>query len=83
MILVNMQNCTLLAILLLEIWRHKNFLSRLEMVIAIWYLPPGIEQNSREKSLFMPENIFSGTSLYPLYFYGFEAKQKNWYAQFF
>ena len=29
-----------------------------------------------EKSLFMPENIFSCTNLYSLHFHGFEAKQK-------
>ena len=34
-------------------------------VIAIRYLPPGNEQ-TREKSHFMPKNIFPGTNLYPL-----------------
>ena len=37
-----------------------------------------------KKSLFMPENIFSGTKLYPsLHFHVFQAKQKNLYVEFF
>ena len=80
MILVNMQNIKLLAVLLLDIWRHKHFLSRREQVIAIRYLPPGIEQNSK-KSLFMAENIFSGTKLYPLCMVF--KQNKNPYIQFF
>ena len=60
MILVTMQNFKVLAFLLLEIWRHKNFLSRMEQVIAIRYLP--LESSkTRKKSLFMPENIFPYT----------------------
>ena len=47
-ILVNMENFKLLAFLLLEIWRHNNFLSRVKPVIAIRYLSPGIEQNLRK-----------------------------------
>ena len=39
-------------------------------------LPHGMEQNSR-KIIFMPENIFPGTNLYPpLTLHGFEVKQK-------
>ena len=38
-----------------------------ERVIANRYLPPGTEQNSKEDHLFMPENIFSGPNLYPLF----------------
>ena len=45
LILVNMQNLKLLAVLILEIRRQKNFLSRRERVITIRYLLPGIEQN--------------------------------------
>ena len=82
MILVNMQNFKSMAFLLLEIC-HKNFLSRMQRVTAIRYLPPGIKQNST-KITFMPEIIFPGTNLYPsLHFHGFEAKQKNLYDQFF
>ena len=37
-----------------------------------------------KKSLFMPENLFPGTNLYPhLNFQCFEVKQKNSYVQFF
>ena len=36
---------------------------------------PGIEQKSK-KSLFMPENIFSGPKLYPLHFHDFQEKRK-------
>ena len=78
MILVNMKNLQLLAVLILEICRHKNFLSRREQVVAIRYLPPGIEQNSK-KSLYMPENIFSGTILYPSAFPWFSSKTKKSY----
>ena len=56
----------------------QNVLSRREQVIANRYLPPGIERNSKT-SLFMLENTFSGTKLYPLpplHFHGFQAKQK-------
>ena len=61
----------------------QNFLSKMEQVIAIRYLPPGFKQNST-KITFMPENIFPGINLYPLlYFHGFEAKQETSYAQFF
>ena len=46
-------------------------------VIAIRYLPQGIEQNSRKISLFIPENIFSGPKLYsPMHLPSFQAKQK-------
>ena len=82
-IIVNMQNLKLLAVLLLEIWRHKNFLSRREQVIAIRYLPPGIEQ-SLKKSLFMPENLFCDTKLSPPpVFAWFSRKTKISYVQFF
>ena len=38
----------------------------------------------KKKHLFMLENIFSGPKLYPpLYFPGFQEKQKNSYVQFF
>ena len=46
----------------------QNFFSRKEQVIANRYLSPGIEQNSKKKSLFMLENIFPGTNLYISWF---------------
>ena len=54
----------------------KTHLSRFDI-----YSPE--PSKTREKSLFMPENIFPGTNLYPsLHFHGFEAKQKNSHVQF-
>ena len=45
----------------------------MEQVIAIWYLPPGIEQHSRKITFY----VLPGTNLYPhMHFHGFEAKQK-------
>ena len=83
MILVNMQNFKLMAFLLLEIWRHK-------ISFPIWNesspfdIYPLDSIKTRQKSLFMPENIFLWINLYPLlHFHGFEAKQKTSYAQFF
>ena len=49
----------------------------MDQVIAIRPVYPLESNKTREKSLFMPENIFPGTNLYPpLHFHGFEAKQK-------
>ena len=63
-----MQNLKLLAVLRLEIWRHKNFLSRREQVITIRYFYPW-NRVKFEKITFLPENIFSGTKFYPLCIY--------------
>ena len=74
MILADVQNFKSLAFLLLEIWRHTNFFSRMEQVIAIRN-----RAKLKKKSLLMPENIFPCTNLY--HFHGFEAKQKIPYVQ--
>ena len=72
-----------MTFLLLEIWRHKFPLSIREQVIATRYLSPEIDQNSKKKSFFIPENIFYGHKLYsPMHFPGFQAKQKILHVQF-
>ena len=96
MILVNMQNFKLLAFLLLEIWRHKNFLSRMKWVITIRYLPLGIEQNSRKTTFYAWKHLswhkFITSSEFPwfwnktkkLYVQVFESPQfkNNWWIDF-
>ena len=52
MIPVNMLNFKLLVFSILEIWRHKNTLSRMERVITIRYLLPEIKQNSRKVTFY-------------------------------
>ena len=75
-ILVNLQNFRVLVILLLEIWRHKNFLSGRKRVIAIRYLPPGIEQNSKKITFYAWKHLFCHRVIPPLHFHCFQAKQK-------
>ena len=58
MILVNMKNFKFMALLLLEIWCHKNFLSIMEQVIAIRYLPPGFKQNSTKITFYAWKHLF-------------------------
>ena len=83
MILVNMQNFKLLAFLLLEIWPHKNFVSRREQVIRIRYLLPRIEQNSK-KSLFMPKKyLFWHRAIFPSAFPWFSSKTKKFICSIF
>ena len=56
----------------------------MEQVIAIRYLPPGNRAKLREKSLFMPENIFPGANLYPICIsMVLKRNKKSLYAQFF
>ena len=51
---------------------------------SLFDIYPLKSSKTREKWLFMPENIFPGTNLcLPLHFYGSEAKQRNSYVQFF
>ena len=73
MILVNLQNFRVLAILRLEIWRHKNFLSRRKWVIVIRYLPPGI---SKKITFYAWKQLFWHKIIPPLHFHCFQAKQK-------
>ena len=83
MLLVNMHNFKLMAFLLLEIWRHQNFLSKMERVIAIRYLPPGFKQNSTKITFYAWKHLSWNKFIPPLHFHGFEAKQETLYAQFF
>ena len=73
MIPVNMPNFKLLNFLLLV-----TKISFPEWINSLRFDVYPLEANkTREKSLFMPENIFPGTNLYPpLHLHGFEAKQK-------
>ena len=76
MILVNMQNFKLMTFLLLEIWRHKNFLSIIERVIAIRYLPSGFMQNSTKITFYAWKHFFWLKVIPPLHFHCFQAKTK-------
>ena len=70
MIPVHLQNFTLLAFLLLVPFQMGS--SHRNSIFTSWN-----RAKFERKSLFMPENIFSGTKLYSsLHFHGFEAKQK-------
>ena len=83
MILVNMQNFKLMAFLLLEIWRHKNFLSKMERVIVIRYLPPGFKQNSRKITFYAWKHLFWHKVIPPSVFPLFSSKNKNFIGSIF
>ena len=76
MILVNMHNFKLMAFPLLEIWCHKNFLSKMEQVIVIRYLPPGFKQNSTKITFYAWKHLFWHKVIPPLHFHCFQAKTK-------
>ena len=83
MILVNMQNFKLMAFLLLEIWRHKNFLSKMERVIVIRYLPPGFKQNSTKITFYAWKHLFWHKVIPPSVFPLFSSKNKNFIGSIF
>ena len=83
MILVNMQNLKLLAVLILEIWRHKNFLSSRGTSHRDLIYTPGIDKNSTKKSPFMPQNIFSGKIVPRSAFPWFSSKTKRFICSSF
>ena len=83
MILVTMQNFKLMAFLLLEIWRHKNFLSKMERVIVIRYLPPGFKQNSTKITFYAWKHLFWHKVIPPSVFPLFSSKNKNFIGSIF
>ena len=83
MILVNMQNFKVMAFLLLEIWRHKNFLSKMERVIVIRYLPPGFKQNSTKITFYAWKHLFWHKVIPPSVFPLFSSKNKNFIGSIF
>ena len=61
-----MQNLRLIALLVLEIWRHKIFLKRRERVIWFDYLPPENGFNFKKKEFLCPESFFSTQNWTPM-----------------
>ena len=59
-----MQNLSLVALLVLEIWRHKISLRRREQVIKFRYLPPENEFNFKKMSFYV-QNRSSGPKIDP------------------
>ena len=82
MILVNMQNFKLMAFLLLEIWRHKNFLSIMERVIVIRYLLPGLKQNSTKITFYAWKHLFWHKVIPPPLCISIVFKQKQKFHRF-
>ena len=83
MILVNMQNVKLMAFLLLEIWRHKNFLSKMERVIAIRYLLPGFKQNSTKITFNAWKHLSWNKFIPPSAFPWFWSETRNFVCSIF
>ena len=54
-----MQNLSLTALLVLEIWRHKISLGRRERVTKFGYLPPENGFNFKKNEFLCPESFFS------------------------
>ena len=70
-----MQNLRLIALLVLEIWRHKIFLKRRERVIWFDYLPPENGFNFRKTSFYV-QNRSSRPKIDPhVNFNNFQAEE--------
>ena len=61
-----MQNLRLIALLVLEIWRHKFFLKWRERVIRFDYLPPENGFNFKKNDFLCPESFFSTQNWAPM-----------------
>ena len=72
-----MQNLRLIALLVLEIWRHKIFLKRREQVIRFDYLPPENGFNFKKKTSFYVQNRSSRPKIDPpCQFQQFSSREK-------
>ena len=79
-----MQNLRLIALLVLEIWRHKIFLKRRERVIWFDYLPPENRFNFLKKTSFYVQNRSSRPKIEPpCQFQQFLCREKFFHFQNF
>ena len=70
-----MQNLRLIALLVLEIWRHKIFLKRKERVIRFDYFPPENGFNFKKTSFYV-QNRSSRPKIDPhVNFNNFQAEE--------
>ena len=78
---VNMQNFKLLTFMFLGICRHKNFCPE-GNESSRYDIYPLESSKIREKSVFMPENLFFIPKLYPPAFPWFSSETKSSYLKF-
>ena len=78
-----MQNLRLIALLVLEIWRHKIFLKRRERVIQFDYLPPENGFNFKKTSFYV-QNRSSRPKIDPPHvnFNYFQAEENFSFSKF-
>ena len=72
-----MQNLSLIALLVLEIWRHKISLGRREQVMKFGYLPPENGFNFKKNEFLCPESFFSTQNWPPMSISAIFKHRKN------
>ena len=78
-----MQNLRLIALLVLEIWRHKIFLKRRERVIWFDYLPPENGFNFKKTSFYVQNRSSRPNIEPPCQFQQFSSRGKFFHFQNF